>query len=370
MNILILNWRDVRHPKSGGAEIVTMEHAKGWVSAGHTVTWLTAHYDGAKKDELYKGIQILRRAGPWTIYFFVPIFLIRHRHKFDVIVDEAHGFPFFTPLFTHTPVIIFIHEIAGEIWDYMFSFPKNYIGKTLENLYFYLYHNCMFWTDAQSTVDELSLRGIPKSQCTAIPCPIIERRTPGGSRGKEKDPTFIFVSRVVRMKGIEEVIKAFSFIYRVRPDAKLWIVGGGETTYVAELKRMIQEYGVSKQVAFFGRVSDNTKFMLMSRAYLLLHASVKEGWGLVVLEAASVGTPSVVYNVSGLKDVVKDGRTGIVIHDNSPQRMAKESLEILKDHHRYSWLQKNGYSWVKSLTWPSAIGSSLRLLNEATARHT
>ena len=172
MNILILNWRDIRHPKFGGAEVVTMEHAKGWVAAGNEVTWLTASYSGAKKEEIFQKVRFIRRAGSLTIYLYVPLFLLTHWNAFDVIVDEVHGFPFFSPLFTGKPVVVFIHEIAGEIWDYMFSFPKNTIGKLLERWYFHLYRYCLFWTDAPSTINELVAHGIPRGQCTAIPCPI------------------------------------------------------------------------------------------------------------------------------------------------------------------------------------------------------
>src|SRR3989344_2885889 len=257
MNILILNWRDVQHPKSGGAELVTMEHAKGWVKAGHTVTWLTASYAGAKKENTVEGIHFLRRWGSLTIYLYAPIYLLTHAGLFDVIVDEVHGFPFFSPLFTRQPVVVFIHEIAGEIWDFMFPFPKNIIGKTLEKLYFRLYKHNMFWTGAPSTVDELALHGIPKSQCVVIESPLSPEYRRFGRLTVEKEvhPTYLFVSRVVRMKGIEEVIKAFSFISRAQKDAKLWIVGGGERKYVDELKRMIAEYNVTNQVKFFGQVS-------------------------------------------------------------------------------------------------------------------
>src|SRR3990172_956057 len=216
MRILLLNWRDIRHPKFGGAEVVTMEHAKGWVAAGHGVTWLTAGYAGAKHDEVFHGIRILRRAGSLTIYLYVPLYVLLHGRTFDLIVDEVHGFPFFSPLCTRKPVIVFIHEIAGEIWDYMFSFPKNIVGKMLEKWYFRLYRHCLFWTDAPSTVDELVSHTIPRKQCVAIPCPIPPgyRRYTGKMFTKQSRPTYLFVSRVVRMKGIEEVIKAFSFIAR------------------------------------------------------------------------------------------------------------------------------------------------------------
>ena len=370
MNILILNWRDVAHPKSGGAELVTMEHAKGWVRQGHAVTWVTAGYGGAKSDEAVDSVRFVRRAGSQTIYLYAPIYLLLHAREYDVIVDEVHGFPFFSPLFTRKPIVVFIHEIAGEIWDYMFSFPKNVIGKFLEQWYFRLYKHCLFWTDAPSTVEELVTRGIPRSQCVAIPCPLVQKQSETRNpkpvtRNKEKIPTYLFVSRVVRMKGIEEVIKAFSFIALYQKKAVLWIVGGGDEKYIRELKGMMREYKIVDRVRFFGQISEKEKFNLMGRAHILLHASVKEGWGLVVLEAASVGTPAVVYNVPGLKDVVKDKKTGVVISDNSPAEMARQAMLLFSDSVRYRMFQKNGSQWAKSLSWADAVKESLAVLIRA-----
>lgn len=386
MNILILNWRDVTHPKSGGAEVVTMQHAKAWSQMGNTVTWLTAGYSGAKKEEVFQNIRFIRRFGSLTIYLYVPFFLLFKSGKFDVIIDEVHGFPFFSPLFTRKPVVVFIHEIAGEIWDYMFPFPKNIIGKLLEQWYFRLYKHCFFWTDAPSTLKELEERGIPKKQCIAIPCPITisidqlqifnsglkkQTRYPLFAikqlEYKEKYPTYLFVSRVVRMKGIEEVIKAFSFIARVQKKAMLWIVGGGEDSYIEELKQMVDEYGIKDSVLFLGNVSEKEKYSRMARAHILLHASVKEGWGLVVLEAAMVGTPSVVYNVPGLKDVVIHNKTGVVIENNSPQEMAREALMLINDFKRYSRYQKNGITRVKKINWNDVTLQSINLLRKAVA---
>lgn len=366
MNILILNWRDVRHPKSGGAELVTMEHAKGWAAAGHRVTWLTASYSGSKKESIVEGVHFVRRWGSHTVYLYTPFYLLANARLIDVIVDEVHGFPFFSPLLIRKPVVVFIHEIAGEIWDFMFPFPKNIIGKFLEHWYFRLYRHCLFWTDAPSTISELVERGIPRDQCTAIPCPIVkdEYLVPKAQR-KEKAPTYVFISRVVRMKGVEEIIKAFAFIGRSQETAKLWIIGSGETLYMKELRREMQEYGIEKQVEFFGAVSEKRKFELLSRAHVLLHASVKEGWGLVVLEAALVGTPSVVYNVGGLRDVVQNGKTGIVIANNSPQTMAEETIKLVGDAKRYHQYQKNGKLWVESLHWKDMVKKSLALLERA-----
>lgn len=368
MNILILNWRDTSHPKAGGAEIVTMEHAKRWVRAGHTVTWITSGYKGFKKREVIDGVMIIRRVGSWTIYPYGLLYTFLNANKFDLIIDEVHGIPFFALLGTKKPVIVFIHEIAGEIWNYMFPFPVNKIGQFLESQYFRLYRNALFWTDSPSMARELTDHGIPQKNITTIFCPVTMKKDilkKLNQVKKEDKPTFLFVSRLVQMKGIEEVIKSFSFIVKEEPASKLWIVGGGEKSYTALLLSMMKEYGISDHVTLFGKVTEEKKYTLMKRSHILLHASVKEGWGLVVLEAALCGTPAVVYNVTGLRDVVKHGITGIVISSNSPLDMAREALLLESDQKRYKKYQDNGKQWVNSLTWNEAAKQSILLLEKA-----
>lgn len=364
MNVLILNWRDPNNPKSGGAELVTMEHAKAWVRAGHNVTWFSSKFKYAEGREIIDGVEVIRRGGSFTVYLLSPFFYFFSRRNFDIVIDEIHGLPFFTPLYVRKPKIAFIHEIAGEIWNYMYPFPISMTGKLLESFYFIVYKDILFWTDAPSTVNELVKKGIKRSYCTAIACPITNQfviKMPV----KEKRPTYLFVSRLVKMKGVEEIIKAFLMLHRNQQGAQLWIVGSGEKNYTNYLKILVKESGLERNVIFYGFVSNEKKLELMGKAHVLLHASVKEGWGLVVLEAASQGTPAVVYNVTGLIDVVKNNITGIVITDNSPQELAKQTLSLLSDKKRYKTFQRNGLIWAKSMKWSSATNESLQLIKRA-----
>lgn len=371
MRILILNWRDTRNPLSGGAELVTLEHAKAWVAAGHSVTWLSSKFHGALSREILDGITIVRHGSDKTIRLIAPLYYLLLKSRFEVVVDEIHGLPFFTPLYVHIPKLAFIHEIADDIWDYMYPFPLNKFGKLLERLSFRIYRNVRFWTDSNSTIDELVNYGIARSNCVAISCPIIPTDYVSLIQKYAKDvvPTYIFVSRLVRMKGIEEILKAFSFILKEQEDAQLWIVGGGDVSYVERLHKMLEEYGIEAHVKFLGKVNNVKKFMLMQKSHILLHASVKEGWGLVVLESASVGTPSVVYNIPGLRDVVKNGKTGIVVSVNSPQELAREALMLYMDKRKYKLFQKNGKKWVQSLRWEDVTKQSLSLLQEVVDFH-
>jgi glycosyltransferase involved in cell wall biosynthesis len=361
MNILIFNWRGPSNPKSGGAEIVTMEHAKGWVKMGHRVTWFASGFKGCRKDEAINGVSIVRRGNFLSVFLYAPFYYFFSKQKFDVVVDEIHGLPFFTPLYARKPKIAFIHEVAGVIWDYMYPFPINVLGKWFETIYFKLYRNTKFWTDANSTIDDLVKKGIKRKNCTAISCPIRQKPLKTLPK-KENVPTFIFVSRVVKMKGIEEVIRAFFYILREMKDAQLWIVGDGEKQYVEELKETMKSYSISPRVKFFGKVDEETKFDLLKKAHVLLHASVKEGWGLVVIEAASQATPSVVYDVAGLRDSVKNGKTGIVINKNDPKIMADAAISLIKNKKQYLNFQKNCLQWAGSLSWDKATKESEALI--------
>lgn len=361
MNILILNWRDPYNPKSGGAEIVTLEHAKAWIKKGHDVTWFTSRFSGSLFKERKKGIYFVRLGNSFLVYFFAPFYYFLSRKKFDVVIDEIHGIPFFTPLYVRVPKIAFIHEVASNIWDYMYPFPLNLIGKISERVYFLFYRNTIFWTDAESTIKDLIKLGIKRENCTAIYCPA-QNKTIKSLPKKEKVATFIFVSRVVRMKGIEDVIKSFFYILKELKEGNLWIIGSGDEKYFNYLKKIISNYSIESKVKFFGKISERRKLTLMKKAHLLLHASIREGWGLVVIEAASQGTPSIVYGASGLKDSVLDKKTGIVLKRNTPIDMAKYGLKVFKNKKEYLKLQKNGIQWAKSLTWKDASKKSLELI--------
>jgi len=359
--ILILNWRDPKNPDSGGAEIVTLQHAKAWVKNGHSVTWFASKFSGAKKEEKIDGVNIVRRGNFLTVHFLAPFFYLSAEGGFDLVIDEIHGIPFFTPLYVRKPKIVFIHEVASDIWDYMYPFPINKIGKIIEKVYFYLYRDLQFWTDAPSTIDDLEKFGIKRSNCIAIPCPS-ENKALTTLPKKEKIPTFIFVSRVVKMKGIEEVIKAFFYILKEVKSGQLWIVGDGDRRYLEYLIKTVHDYSISTKVKFFGKISNAKKIDLMKKAHILLHASVKEGWGLVVTEAASQATPSIVYNVSGLRDSVINNKTGIVLSENSPFEMAKESLSLFKDKKKYIEFQRDCLKSSQRLKWDDVTKLSLKLI--------
>jgi len=95
MHILILNWRDIKNPWAGGAEVVTHEHAKRWVKAGLKVTQFSSMFKGAKKEENVDGVNIIRGGGPYTVYYSAyKHYNSYFKGKFDLVIDEVNTIPF------------------------------------------------------------------------------------------------------------------------------------------------------------------------------------------------------------------------------------------------------------------------------------
>lgn len=367
MNILILSWRGPGHPNAGGAEQTTFEHAKGWVKAGHSVTLFTSYYIGAKREEDLNGVIIIRRGAQFLgvqIKAFVWYLFESHK-KFDIIVDEFHGIPFFTAIYMREKKLAFIHEVTKEIWWLNpwlkpFNLIPAMLGIFIEPFIFKLiYRKIPFMTVSESTKKDLCEWGVPSKNITVVLNGLsvshLQKIPP-----KEKKKTVIFLGALSNDKGIENAIKTFSILNQ-KEDLQFWIVGKGQSQYVKNLVKLCLDLKIDKKVKFWGYVSGELKFKLLSSSHILINPSIREGWGLVVIEAASVGTPSVGYNVPGLRDSIVNGKTGILC-DPNPNSGAEAILSLLKNDEKYETMRKNCFKWAKQFKWNKSVEKSLRLI--------
>ena len=84
----------------------------------------------------------------------------------------------------------------------------------------------------------------------------------------------------------------------------------------------------------------------------------KEGWGFTVIEAASQGTPTVGYNVAGLRDSVKNGKTGVLVDAKNTEQLANAVIQIIKKKEEYNKLSSNALAWSKQFTWDKSVKKS------------
>ena len=366
-SVLILNWRCPKNPLSGGAEKVTLEHAKAWVKKGLNVTWLSGNFASGKREEIIDGVKIFRFGNPYTIYFLAPfIYWFKFKGNFDLVIDEIHGLPFLSPLWAwKSKKLAYIHEVAQEIWDEVFPFPINLLGKLYEKIYFYFYKNIPFLTGSKSTKDDLIRYGINEKNITVVPHGLFLKPITKIIQ-KEKNLTILFVGRLVKMKGINSALKIFSEINKKIPESKFWIVGSGEKKYVEEIKQLTKDLKIEKSCIFFGFVDENKKIELYQKTHFLLHTSVREGFGLTVIEANSQGTPVIAFNSPGLKDLVKNNINGFLFNPNNESLCIKNVIALFNNPSQYEKLQTSSLEFSKQFNWKNITTISYDLIKSIT----
>lgn len=345
LSILVMNWRDVRNPDAGGAEIFTHEVTRRWVAKGHEVTLLTSRFRGSDPEEVLEGVQIVRGGNRFTVYRHAKgVYLDRFRERVDVVVDEINTVPFGTPRYVNRKSTLFalIHQLAREFWSYETPFPASIVGRyLLEDHWLFPYRDVPTFTVSESTRQDLVALGFTKVAVVPEGSSIVPRLE---LPQKEELPTLIFVGRLRKVKLPFDALEAFSIVRQRLPEARLWIVGDG---YLRESLEKKAPAGVT----FFGKVSHEEKTDLLSRSHVLLYPAIREGWGLSVIEANSVGTPAVGYDVPGVRDSIRKGATGLLAEPGSPRRLAESALSLLTNPEAYSEVSRNALGWAGTFDW-------------------
>lgn len=367
MNILVFSWRDIKHPKAGGAEQVMHEHAKGWVSVGHKVIHFSSKMDGLLKSETIDGIVFVRAGyqylGVQIAGFF---YYLKNRKRIDFVVDEFHGVPFFTPLYAREPKLAVIQEVAREVW-FLNPLPRplnwliGMIGFIGEPLIFLFYRNVQFMIGSESAKQDVSKFRIPLKNITVVPHGVILPKLKAKSK-KLKVKTITYLGVLSKDKGIEDAIRCFKILDGLG-DFKFWVIGKPETyTYGEKVKNLVSKLKLEGQVKFWGFVTQEKKFELLAKSHVLVNPSVHEGWGLVNIEANSVGTPVVAYKSAGLVDSVNDGVSGIFCREKTPQAMAEALYSLLTNTKRLAKISTTAIFWSKQFSWAKARAQSLKLI--------
>jgi len=342
LKILWFNWRDIRHPEAGGAEVLTHEVMKRLVMDGYEMTLFCPRVKGRLDEEVIDGVKIVRKGGKYTVYGSGKSYFKKNKDKYDFIIDEVNPRPFLTrKLLDGKPSMVLFHQMIREEWFYEMPFPLSYICNYYEYKWLLPHRETPTLTVSESSKTDLEDIGF--SNVKVIPMGISTE--PLAEVGKKEDtPTVAFIGRLKKHKLPDHAIKAFHIIHDNLPSAKLWIIGDGDM--LNDLKKAEDE-----NITFFGHVSNQTKFELLSKAHLVLVPSIREGWGLIVTESNAMGTPVVAYEVNGLRDSVVDGKNGTLVNDKSPESLARTTLKILNDKAMLQKLSQTSLEHSRQFSW-------------------
>jgi len=366
VNIIWFNWKDAGHPAAGGAEVINEGLAERLAADGHTVTFLTAGFPGAAPTQKRRGFTIIRTGGRFTNYFTAARYFKSHRAELapDLVIDECNTMPYFAGRYSRTRTVLFFHMLCREIWFYEMPQPMALAGYLLEPLYLRLLKpKNEIITISDSTKKDLIRHGFKpagiKVISEAVELPPVPSLT---ALAKYEAPTLLSHGSIHPMKRTLEQVKAFELTKAKIPDLRLIISGSASTSYGQKVLEYVKNSPYASSIRYAGRTTEAAKLTLMQKCHILLVTSVKEGWGLVVTEAASQGTPSVVYDVDGLRDSVRHNQTGLVATANTPAAMADAIESLLTNPKKYESFRNAGWEWSKTLSFDHAYADFVRVL--------
>ncbi|MCI2048255.1 MAG: glycosyltransferase family 4 protein [Lachnospiraceae bacterium] len=367
-NILALSWRDIRSPKMGGAEVLSHGMLKRLDPDRYEITHLSAACKGAPAEEIIDGIRYIRRGGILTVIWHAFRYYRRNRDHIDYVIDECNTHRFFTPFYVpRSRRVLFIHQLTREIWFVNCPFLPALLGYLAETPMLKIYRRNMTVTVSESTKQDLIGIGFSPERIQILHNGIDDgiRKYMEEEIPEEKAPVFIYIGRYAAYKGIDICLSAFAAAGRSLPGARLWMAGKVDMDYFEKhLKPVCEKEGLTwafspepsdSDVTLLGYVSEEDKYRLMKRAHLLLFPSLREGWGIIVTEAALLGTPSLVYDAPGARDAVDHGRAGYLCGERNAACFAQKMIASVTDLPEYEEMKAAACAFSKDRLWGSPV---------------
>jgi glycosyltransferase involved in cell wall biosynthesis len=344
----------------GGAEVFTREVLKRWAAAGHEVTLFAANFKDGKANEVVDGINIVRSGGRYSVYCKAKEHYNRYfsREQYDVVVDEINTEPFMTPKFVRNgeTITALIHQLAREYWFYETRFPIDYLGYYfLEERWLKNYRMIPTVTVSESSRKDLVDLGFRKVFVVGegLNFKPLEKL---GEKGTF--PIIVFAGRLQRAKRPDHAIEAFNIVKSRVPNAELWIIGNG---YFSQKLKAISVEGVK----FFESASDDERRDLIKKAWVLINPSVREGFGLNVIEANALGVPCVAYDVPGLRDAVINNETGLLVKSDNVEALAEAILQISTSETLRVRMSEKALTYSRGFSWDKVAAEFLNAIKAA-----
>jgi glycosyltransferase involved in cell wall biosynthesis len=368
VNILLVNWQDLRNPQAGGAEIHLFEIFSRLAARGHRVRLVCSGFAGADPVELVEGIEVHRHGDrhSFTLIGRRAVRQALREEPADVVVDDVNKLPLFTTTLTRLPVYTLVPHLFGTTAFQEVSWPMAAMVWLAERPIPMLYRRAWFHAISDSTRDDLVARGVPRARIAVVyPGVDAERFTPDPTTLRSDPPRFVYLGRLKRYKGVELVLRALAEARRRRPDLSLDIAGNGDDR--PRLEALAATLGLGDAVRFLGFVDEETKLSLLRRAVANVFPSPKEGWGITVMEAAACGTPSLASDSPGLRDSVRDGETGLLVPHGDVAAMAAAMLRLAGDPTLVATLGRAARQHAERLSWESATDQVEQHLQDLVA---
>jgi glycosyltransferase involved in cell wall biosynthesis len=314
MRIAFLSWRDLANDLAGGSEIFIDRLAVELMGMGHEV----AHLCGGPVGE--RAYPVTDLGGTFLQYARAPLAHHRTVREWDLLVDTENGLPYFSPLWRRKPILALVHHVHRDQWDQRFPPALAAVGRFTEaRIMPLVYRRVPFVANSPSTQSALESIGVDPGRIHIVHPGVDPPAVTGVARSEE--PLFVCAGRLMPHKRVDLLLRVWD---RVQP-----VVGGTLVVLGDGPERSSLQAAAGTGVVFAGRVDEQEKWRLLGQAWGLVHSAQHEGWGIVITEAALVGTPSIGFDVPGVRDAIVDGQTGILV--DSEDELARRWIELATD---------------------------------------
>lgn len=361
----MLAWRDFDDPEAGGSEVHAHEIASVWNEAGIEVLMRSSYAVGRPRRAERDGYEVVRKAGRYMVFPRAALAEITRSHgPRDAIVEIWNGMPFLSPLWTRAPKIVVIHHVHAEMWRMALPPALARLGNRIEERWAPpFYRGTLVVTPSESSRDDIIERlGLHPDRVQVVHNGIGSRFSPGDDPFAIRPHNVLAVGRLVPVKRFDMLIRAAAEARKLVPDLTLTIVGDG---YERErLDAQIARLKAQEWVHLTRHVSDDDLLEHYRGARVVASASVREGWGLTLTEAAACGTPAVATRVVGHIDTVVDGSSGVLVDDE--QHLARALAEMCSDDENWGRYVRGAIDHARRFSWDrTAVGIFGALAQEA-----
>jgi glycosyltransferase involved in cell wall biosynthesis len=148
-------------------------------------------------------------------------------------------------------------------------------------------------------------------------------------------------------------LEAFALIQDEFPTAIVRIMGKGDAE--PDLRRKALALGLNtatqQRVEFLGFIPEEQKAAMLAETYCIVNPSMKEGWGIINIEANACGVPVIAANVPGLRDAVQHDKSGLLYEYGDISALAHTLQRVLRDAALYQHLQEGALTFARQFDW-------------------
>jgi len=359
-------------PDMGGAPLYVAGLSTALAKLGAEPVVITHAHAGQPEEDEFEGVKIKRLKG-----FVMPRLdraisagLARRLHEYIKFgnFNVVHGQDIYSPM-----ALLSIHSARKRKIPSVLTCHSVHKSKGIWRLIYQPIVSAIKHTNRVIAVSGAAkgfcvALGVPDNKIEVIPngvdFSIFNTKVNGSAMraklGVKRGVLIVTAIRLVRRKGPEHLVNAFSKVLKAIPNAKLAIAGEG--TEATGLRTQIKKLGLEKSVFMLGKLRREQVARLMAAADVFVLPSLFESFGMVLLEAMAVGAPIVCTRTQGAMEIIDDGVDGVMTPPADDDALAEAILRVLSDSKLAKYLRRNGLKTVKEkFSWERTARLTLAL---------